>query len=189
MTTPRWWSIIIVAMIPACLAAADSPVLSADELHKDAPPFTVEKRNNRSKFAECSKCHEEEDDIDPEPRRLRTRHVKKIDHGGNRFWCFTCHAGDNIDYLRTSSNERIEFDDLPEHVREPDPASQARASTADTLADARAAFEREFLLEKLQASGWNISRTAELVGLKRESLSRKIRSLGIDAERERNGGG
>jgi two-component system nitrogen regulation response regulator NtrX len=85
-------------------------------------------------------------------------------------------------------HDRIEFDDLPSHIREPDAAAQARARTPDTLAEARAAFEREFLLEKLQASGWNISRTAELVGLKRESLSRKIRSLGIDLERERNGG-
>ena len=37
--------------------------------------------------------------------------------------------------------------------------------------------------------GWNISRTAELVGLKRESLSRKIRSLGIDLEQERDRAG
>ncbi len=108
MMTPRWCFILFFAMIPASLTAAGSPVLSADELHQDAPPFTVQKRNNHSKFEDCSDCHEAED-FDPEPRRLRTRHVKKIDHGGNRFWCYTCHAGDNIDYLRTSSNERIEF--------------------------------------------------------------------------------
>ena len=48
-------------------------------------------------------------------------------------------------------------------------------------------FEREFLVEKLEANGWNISRTAEIIGLKRESLSRKIRSLGIQGERDRNG--
>ncbi len=35
--------------------------------------------------------------------------MREIDHGGNRFWCLTCHAGDNIDYLRTSNNEKIEF--------------------------------------------------------------------------------
>jgi two-component system nitrogen regulation response regulator NtrX len=83
--------------------------------------------------------------------------------------------------------DQIGLEDVPPHVREPDAAAQTRARAADSLAEARAAFEREFLLEKLQASAWNISRTAELVGLKRESLSRKIRSLGIDVERERNG--
>jgi two-component system nitrogen regulation response regulator NtrX len=62
-----------------------------------------------------------------------------------------------------------------------------RGLASQTLAEARETFEREFLVEKLQANGWNISRTAELIGLQRESLSRKIRSLGIDLERDRHG--
>ena len=81
----------------------------------------------------------------------------------------------------------IDVGDLPPHVRDPDPTAQVRALGSEPLAAARAAFERELLLEKLQENGWNISRTAEAIGLKRESLSRKIRSLGIDVERERNG--
>jgi two-component system nitrogen regulation response regulator NtrX len=88
--------------------------------------------------------------------------------------------------LMTPRSE-VGLDDLPPHVRDPDPSAQVRALGSETLAAARAAFEREFLLEKLQENGWNISRTAEAVGLKRESLSRKIRSLGIEVERERNG--
>jgi two-component system nitrogen regulation response regulator NtrX len=82
---------------------------------------------------------------------------------------------------------QIDVEDLPPHVRDADPSAQVRTLSSETLADARAAFEREFLLEKLQENGWNISRTAEAIGLKRESLSRKVRSLGIDVERERNG--
>ena len=58
-----------------------------------------------------------------------------------------------------------------------------------TLAEARAAFEREFLIDRLRASGWNISRAAERIGLKRESLSRKLKGLGIDVDRERDRGG
>jgi two-component system nitrogen regulation response regulator NtrX len=81
----------------------------------------------------------------------------------------------------------IEAEDLPPHVRDSDPSAHVRALGSETLAAARAAFERDFLLEKLQENGWNISRTAEAIGLKRESLSRKVRSLGIDVERERNG--
>jgi hypothetical protein len=90
-------------------AAETNPVKDADALHPDAPNFTVQPRNSKLKFGDCLGCHEE-GDIDPEPRRLRTRHVREIDHGGNRFWCMTCHAGDNIEYLHTSSYEKIEFD-------------------------------------------------------------------------------
>jgi two-component system nitrogen regulation response regulator NtrX len=56
-----------------------------------------------------------------------------------------------------------------------------------TLAEARTLFERDYLLQKLRDNEWNISRTAEEVGLARESLSRKLRSLSIDPARERNG--
>jgi two-component system nitrogen regulation response regulator NtrX len=79
----------------------------------------------------------------------------------------------------------IDVDDLPPHVRTPD-AERRPVESSRSLAIARQAFERGFLLEQLRHNAWNISRTAEVVGLKRESLSRKIRSLGIDLERERD---
>mgnify|MGYP003516627946 CR=1 FL=1 len=44
-------------------------------------------------------------------------------------------------------------------------------------------FEREWLLGKLRDHGFNVSRTAEAVGLARESLSRKIRALKIEMQR------
>jgi two-component system nitrogen regulation response regulator NtrX len=88
--------------------------------------------------------------------------------------------------LMTPRSE-IDLDDLPDHVRSPDPAARVRGLDSQTLAEARESFERDFLVEKLQANGWNISRTAELIGLQRESLSRKIKSLGIDPERDRDG--
>jgi two-component system nitrogen regulation response regulator NtrX len=81
----------------------------------------------------------------------------------------------------------IGLEDLPDHVRSQERAPRVRGLASQTLAEARETFEREFLVEKLQANGWNISRTAELIGLQRESLSRKIRSLGIDLERDRHG--
>ncbi|MEE8556874.1 MAG: sigma-54 dependent transcriptional regulator [Myxococcota bacterium] len=88
--------------------------------------------------------------------------------------------------LMTPGDE-IGVEDLPGQVRSPDRAGRLRALGSKTLAEARDVFEREFLVEKLEANGWNISRTAEIIGLKRESLSRKIRSLGIQGERGRNG--
>ena len=45
-----------------------------------------------------------------------------------------------------------------------------------TLEQARRGFEREYLLAKLREHGWNISRTAEAIGIARESLSRKIKT-------------
>jgi two-component system nitrogen regulation response regulator NtrX len=82
--------------------------------------------------------------------------------------------------------ETIEVGDLPPQVTSPDRERWLKAgANVDTLAAARAAFEREWLLEKLANFGWNISRTADSVGLARESLSRKLKSLKIDVDAER----
>ena len=106
----RWLSIIVAIATPCIIGAEEAdPGETGDQLYPEAPAFTVQPRNSELKFDDCSRCHEE-GDTDPEPRRLRTRHVREIDHGGNRFWCLTCHAGDNIDFLRTSSNEKVDFD-------------------------------------------------------------------------------
>jgi two-component system nitrogen regulation response regulator NtrX len=85
-----------------------------------------------------------------------------------------------------SPEPTIDVDDLPPQIAQPDQAKQPRGLGSEKLADARAAFEREYLLEKLRANGWNISRTAEVVGLARESLSRKLRSLKITVEKEKD---
>jgi len=43
-------------------------------------------------------------------------------------------------------------------------------------------FEREFLLRALRANGGNVSRTAEAIGMVRQSLQQKIRELGLRTE-------
>ncbi len=48
-------------------------------------------------------------------------------------------------------------------------------------------FERKFLLEALRRHGGNISRTAEAVGMVRQSLQQKIRELGLRSEDWNNG--
>jgi two-component system nitrogen regulation response regulator NtrX len=45
--------------------------------------------------------------------------------------------------------------------------------------NARAAFERKFLLQKFNECEGNVSRLAEIVGLERSYLHRKLRSYGI----------
>ena len=48
------------------------------------------------------------------------------------------------------------------------------------LKEAKEAFEREFILIKLKEHEWNVSRTAEAIGLERSNLHRKIKAYGIE---------
>ena len=76
---------------------------------------------------------------------------------------------------------KIRPEDLPEEVRSGVRGPELEAAT---LEDARRAFERDFIRERLREHGWNISRTAEAIGIARESLSRKMRQFGLRVERE-----
>jgi two-component system nitrogen regulation response regulator NtrX len=49
----------------------------------------------------------------------------------------------------------------------------------ETLKDAREAFERDFLADKLREHNFNVSRTAEALGIERSNLHRKIKAYGI----------
>src|ERR1700723_2592500 len=51
-----------------------------------------------------------------------------------------------------------------------------------TLHQARDAYERDFILKKLDENHGNVSRTAETLGLERSHLYRKMKSLGIAAK-------
>ncbi len=46
--------------------------------------------------------------------------------------------------------------------------------------DARAKFEREYLIKKIQDNNGNITKTAEMIGLERSYLHRKIKAYGIE---------
>jgi two-component system nitrogen regulation response regulator NtrX len=48
-----------------------------------------------------------------------------------------------------------------------------------SLAEVREAAEREYILKKLEETKGNVSRTAELLGLERSNLYRKMKALGI----------
>jgi two-component system nitrogen regulation response regulator NtrX len=48
-----------------------------------------------------------------------------------------------------------------------------------TLHQARAAYERDYILKKLDENNGNVSRTAEVLGLERSHLYRKMKTLGI----------
>ncbi len=53
-----------------------------------------------------------------------------------------------------------------------------------SLRDARDAFERDFIIKKLKENNWNMTKTAEIIGIERSNLYKKIKSLGINLPKE-----
>jgi DNA-binding NtrC family response regulator len=104
-----------------------------------------------------------------------------------------------IERLVILSEESIGVGDLPEEIVE-EVARQQREQTADLpsqalprvelSAEARALplrefrdhMEREYIRMKLDENGWNISRTASLLGIERTNLHKKMRSLGLSRD-------
>jgi two-component system, NtrC family, nitrogen regulation response regulator NtrX len=60
-------------------------------------------------------------------------------------------------------------------------AAESPHQPYSTLQEARSAYEREFILRKLQEHRWNMTQTASALGLERSHLYRKLKSLGIAA--------
>ena len=54
-----------------------------------------------------------------------------------------------------------------------------RGAEFSTLHEARAAYERDYILKKLDENHGNVSRTAEVLGLERSHLYRKMKTLGV----------
>ena len=57
--------------------------------------------------------------------------------------------------------------------------AEAPEAAALPLHEARDRFEREYILRALAAQQGNISRTAEVLGVERSNLYRKMRAFGI----------
>ena len=85
-----------------------------------------------------------------------------------------------------TAGDVIEVEHLPAHLLAPPREMPTLRLASERLSEARQAFERHYLVEKLRANEWNISRTAAVVGLARESLSRKLRSLGVEVGKQRD---
>ena len=58
-------------------------------------------------------------------------------------------------------------------------ASKSPQKPYESLQEARSAYEREFVLRKLEENRWNMTKAAQALGLERSHLYRKMRSLGI----------
>ncbi|HSE93475.1 MAG TPA: sigma-54 dependent transcriptional regulator [Methylomirabilota bacterium] len=79
----------------------------------------------------------------------------------------------------------IGVDDVPAPVRPKEAALREAAAggSADagerSLREARDNFERAYILTELRANEWNMTRTAERLGIERSHLYRKIKAYGI----------
>jgi len=83
--------------------------------------------------------------------------------------------------IMNPTTSRFERKHLPPLVHR-DGGRRIPGGEGSTLHQARAAYERDFILKKLDENHGNISRTAEVLGLERSHLYRKMKSLGIAAK-------
>jgi two-component system nitrogen regulation response regulator NtrX len=80
--------------------------------------------------------------------------------------------------IMNPTTTRFDRKDLPPLVHR-DGSRRSIGSEFSTLHQARAAYERDYILKKLDDNHGNISRTAEVLGLERSHLYRKMKTLGI----------
>ena len=78
-----------------------------------------------------------------------------------------------------TDRDTIERGDLPEPLRGRPGATLPEASGVKTLREFRDLAERDFLLAKLEANGWNISQTAREIDTPRSNLYKKLEQYGI----------
>jgi two-component system, NtrC family, nitrogen regulation response regulator NtrX len=87
-----------------------------------------------------------------------------------------------------TSGDTIDVADLPETVRSPAQSkgsaaqSEADAARLGTLREFKENAERAFLVGKLRENGWNISKTAEVIGTPRSNLYKKLEQYQIAQE-------
>jgi two-component system, NtrC family, nitrogen regulation response regulator NtrX len=74
----------------------------------------------------------------------------------------------------------IGVDDLPVPLRPKDAPAAGVEPSERSLRVARDNFERAYILAELRAHDWNMTRTAERLGIERSHLYRKIRAYGIN---------
>jgi two-component system nitrogen regulation response regulator NtrX len=93
-----------------------------------------------------------------------------------------------------TGGDTIDIADLPDSVRSPawsgggsgPAAAKSGGETAEskvgTLREFKENAERMFLVGKLRENGWNISKTAEVIGTPRSNLYKKLEQYQISQE-------
>ena len=79
-----------------------------------------------------------------------------------------------------NGKQKIGVDDLPFMSEEMPPSSSFRFPS---FKEATEAYQREFIIRKLSEADGNVSKAAEIMGVDRSHLHRRIKALGINAEK------
>lgn len=91
--------------------------------------------------------------------------------------------------------EVVQTEDLPAEILEsvakapwnpsaPSTDGAMQVSVSAGLREAKSHFEREFIIRKLKENDWNVSRTAQVLGIERAHLHRKIKAFKISEAKE-----
>ena len=74
----------------------------------------------------------------------------------------------------------IELANLPHQFHRQEARTGYKEGLAETtLREAKAAFEKAFIVDRLEKMGWNVSATAESLSIERSHLHKKMKALGI----------
>ena len=87
--------------------------------------------------------------------------------------------------LIMTPGDSIDVDDLRDVVRhdaKPAAGGDGGGERPGTLREFKESAERKFLVEKLRENGWNISKTAEVIGTPRSNLYKKLEQYAITQE-------
>ena len=84
-----------------------------------------------------------------------------------------------VERMVIMSEDRITQRDVPREIMGAAPTASIAAGTNKTLRQFREDMEREYILYKLTELDWNVSRTAEVLGIERTNLHKKMKTLGI----------
>ncbi len=85
-------------------------------------------------------------------------------------------------------SDLITEEDLPPLAGRPPWPAEEVSNHSGSLREAKADFEKSYIVQKLDENDWNVTKTAKALGLERSNLHRKIRSYGLDPKKgETNG--
>ncbi|MBW1808768.1 MAG: sigma-54-dependent Fis family transcriptional regulator [Deltaproteobacteria bacterium] len=77
------------------------------------------------------------------------------------------------------SEDVIRVDDVPEYITGQAEKVDVQRFDGMSLKDVRDEVEKEYIRSRLAEFGWNITRTAQALGIERTNLHKKIKQLGI----------